>query len=158
VLGPPGDRVLLEGVNDRSVVLRVRLGASSVLLTGDIEAAAEAALPDPGPLTVLKSPHHGSRTSSTPEFLARSAPRFIVFSVGAHNRFGLPAPEVMARAQETGATCLRTDADGAVRFETDGVRIRMSTFRPGTGHWARVEETRGTTHLGEDAARGHRSP
>ncbi|HZN94339.1 MAG TPA: ComEC/Rec2 family competence protein, partial [Myxococcales bacterium] len=69
VLGPPPDRALLEGVNDRSVVLRVRLGSASFLLTGDIEAAAEAALPDPGPTTVLKAPHHGSRTSSTPELL-----------------------------------------------------------------------------------------
>lgn len=160
VLGPPPDRVLLEGVNDRSVVLKVRLGASTVLLTGDIEAAAEAALPDAGPVTLLKAPHHGSRTSSTPEFLARSAPRAIVVSVGAHNRFGLPAPEVMERLQATGATCLRTDADGAVRFETDGDRIQLSTFQPGTGRWARVrvEEPPGTPHLGEDAARGHRSP
>lgn len=158
VLGPPADRVLLEGVNDRSVVLKVRLGGATVLLTGDIEAAAEAALPDVGPVTLLKAPHHGSRTSSTPEFLARSAPRVIVFSVGAHNRFGLPAPEVVARAEATGAACLRTDADGAVRFETDGDRIRLSTFQPGTGRWARVEEPPGTAHLGEDASRGHRSP
>jgi competence protein ComEC len=158
VLGPPVDRVLLEGVNDRSVVLRVRLGGASVLLTGDIEAAAEAALPDTGPVTVLKAPHHGSRTSSTPEFLARSAPQAIVFSVGAHNRFGLPAPEVVARARATGAICLRTDTDGAVRFETDGERTQLSAFRPGTGRWERVEETPGTAHLEGDAPRGHRSP
>jgi competence protein ComEC len=159
VLGPPADRVLLEGVNDRSVVLRVRLGSAAVLLTGDIESAAEGALPETGPTTVLKAPHHGSRTSSTPEFLARSAPRFAVFSVGAHNRFGLPAPEVVERTQAAGATCLRTDEEGAVRFETDGDRIRLSTFRPGTGRWEeRVEAAPGAPHLEGDAARGHRSP
>jgi competence protein ComEC len=159
VLGPPPDRVLLEGVNDRSVVLRVSLGSSVVLLTGDIQAAAEEALPETGPLTVLKAPHHGSRTSSTPAFLARTAPRFVVFSVGAHNRFGLPAPEVVERARATGAACLRTDEDGAVRFETDGDRIRLSTFRPGTGRWEDwVEAAPAGPHLVGDDARGHRSP
>ncbi|HVE87335.1 MAG TPA: DNA internalization-related competence protein ComEC/Rec2 [Myxococcales bacterium] len=160
VLGPPPDRVLLEGVNDRSVVLRVRLGAASVLLTGDIESAAEAALgEDAGPATVLKAPHHGSRTSSTPDFLARAAPGAVVFSVGAHNRFGLPAPEVVDRARATGATCLRTDADGAVRFETDGRRFRLLTYPPGGSAWTvRVEAELPPAHLEANAAGGHQSP
>jgi competence protein ComEC len=128
VLGPPEDQLLLEGVNDRSVVLRVRLGEVSFLLTGDIEAAAESAL-DPGAVTVLKAAHHGSRTSSTEEFLERARPRYVVFSVGAGNRYGLPAPEVEARAVAIGAECLRTDRLGAIRFEVDGQGVRLETFR-----------------------------
>jgi competence protein ComEC len=127
ILGPPVDRVLLEGVNDRSVVLRVRHGAVTILLTGDVEAAAEEQL-DPGTVTVIKVPHHGSATSSTEEFVARTRPRIAVFSVGRFNRFGFPDPQVEQRYRAVGASCYRTDLHGAIRVESDGRTVRVRTF------------------------------
>jgi len=129
VLGPPKDRVLLEGVNDRSVVLRVRHGEVSFLLTGDVEEEGEAVL-EPGHATVLKAPHHGSRTSSTEDFVKKVRPRFVVFCVGVANRFGFPHAEVVDRYQQVGAKCLRTDVHGAVRFESDGHDVRVTPFLP----------------------------
>lgn len=127
VLGPPKDRLLLEGVNDRSVVLRVRHGQVVFLLTGDIEADAEESL-DPGEVTVMKAPHHGSRTSSTEAFLARTRPKVAVFCVGRHSRFKFPSPEVEARYEAMGAQCYRTDHHGAVRIESDGQDVTVTTF------------------------------
>ncbi|MHB8876900.1 MAG: DNA internalization-related competence protein ComEC/Rec2 [Myxococcaceae bacterium] len=129
VLGPPADRVLLEGVNDRSVVLRVRHGGVTFLLPGDIEEAAEQGL-DPGPVTVLKAPHHGSRRSSTQGFVDRVRPRFVVFCVGRRNRFHFPHEESLDRYAAAGSECYRTDLDGAIRFTSDGQDVRVETFRP----------------------------
>jgi competence protein ComEC len=131
VLGPPVDRELLEGVNDRSVVLLVRHGDVTVLLTGDVEEAGEAALAEHlGPVTVLKAAHHGSRTSSTEPLLARTRPRHVVFCVGRRNRYGFPHPEVEARYRALGAECHRTDLDGAITVESDGHDVRLSAFLP----------------------------
>ncbi|MET0400972.1 MAG: DNA internalization-related competence protein ComEC/Rec2 [Cystobacter sp.] len=134
VLGPPVDRELLEGQNDTSVVLLVRHGDVTVLLPGDIEEAAEEALlahATLGPVTVLKAPHHGSRTSSTEGLLARLRPRFAIFCVGRRNRFGFPHPEVEARYRALGTECLRTDLHGAITLESDGRDVRLSPFLPG---------------------------
>jgi competence protein ComEC len=129
VLGPPADRALLESENDRSVVLAVRHGAVSFLLTGDLEEAGEEALRLSGPVTVMKAPHHGSRTSSSPELLARTLPRHVVFCVGRGNRFGFPHPEVVERYEQIGARCYRTDLDGAITFKSDGRDVTVETFR-----------------------------
>ncbi len=133
VLGPPEDRELMEGVNDKSVVLLVRHGDVTVLLPGDVEEAGEAALLEGGrlgPVTVLKAAHHGSRTSSTEELLERLRPRYVVFCVGRRNRFGFPHPEVEARYRARGTECLRTDVHGAITLESDGRDVRLSTFLP----------------------------
>jgi competence protein ComEC len=127
VLGPPEDKVLLKGVNDRSVVLRVQHGDVTFLLTGDIEVAAEERL-QPGPATVLKAPHHGSGTSSTQAFVDRVHPRHVVFCVGRRSRFHFPADEVVRRYREVGAQCHRTDLDGAVTFESDGHDVKVQSF------------------------------
>ncbi len=129
VLGPPADRILLKSVNDRSIVLRVTYGSVSFLLTGDVEAAAEELLA-PGPITVVKAPHHGSRTSSTVPFVGQTRPRFVVFCVGRGNRFHFPHEDVEERYRAAGAQCFRTDLDGAVTFETDGRDVRWKTFHP----------------------------
>ncbi|HET9450877.1 MAG TPA: MBL fold metallo-hydrolase, partial [Aggregicoccus sp.] len=131
VLGPPKERALLEGVNDRSIVLRVRHGEVSVLLAGDVEEEGEEALlPALTPVTVLKAPHHGSRTSSTPALLARLRPRYVVFCVGRANRFGFPHPEVEARYRALGTECLRTDVGGAITLESDGRDVRLVPYLP----------------------------
>jgi competence protein ComEC len=82
---------------------------------------------------VLKAPHHGSRTSSTVAFLDAVGPRFVVVPVGAHNRYGLPAPEVEARYRARAACVLRTDRCGAVTVVADGRRVAVTTARAECG-------------------------
>jgi beta-lactamase superfamily II metal-dependent hydrolase len=121
-------------LNDSSLALRVRLGATAVLLSGDIEGGAETSLRlgagDRLAADVLKAPHHGSRTSSTPAFLDAVRPRLVIVPVGAANRYGLPAPEVEARYRDRGACVLRTDRCGAVTVVSDGWRVTVTTARP----------------------------
>jgi competence protein ComEC len=104
--------------NDLSCVLRIASPGGSMLLTGDIEHAAEAALLEHRGAglraDVLLVPHHGSRSSSTPGFVAAAAPRWAVVSAGYRNRFGHPREEVLERYRSAGAAILRTDRDGAV--------------------------------------------
>ncbi len=112
--------------NATCCVLRVTAHGRSVLLSADIEADVESQLVSSGaPLKsdVLIAPHHGSKTSSTPAFLAAVKPDTIVIPVGYRNRFRHPAPEVWARYTDSGAQLLRTDALGAVtlRFTPEGI-------------------------------------
>ena len=105
--------------NDYSCVLRIEAAGRGVLLTSDIEAPQESALvirrgADLA-ADVMTVPHHGSRTSSTPGFIAAVAARDVIFPVGYRNRFGHPKDEVVARYVQSGARLHRTDADGAVR-------------------------------------------
>lgn len=129
VLGPPPERGDFDEENDRSIVLRVTHGEVRFLLTGDVEAAGEATL-EPGAVTVLKAPHHGSDTSSGPALVAKTRPRFVVFCVGRHNRFGFPREDVVARWTAAGARCYRTDLDGAITFHSDGHDVTVDTFGP----------------------------
>lgn len=120
--------------NDSSLVVALRYGGRSVLFTGDIEAAAEGDLVA-GQLAalasaVVKVPHHGSRSSSTEEFLAAARPTLAIGSMGFANRFGFPHPLVVRRYREVGATFLRTDRDGAITIvlSSDG-GFRAETAR-----------------------------
>ena len=107
--------------NARSCTLKVSAGGVSMLLGGDIEAPQEAMLLDAMPhklqATVLLAPHHGSGTSSTPDFLDAVAPKIAVFQVGYRNRYHHPKPQVEARYVERGIVRLRSDVDGAVRLD-----------------------------------------
>ncbi|MCP3103195.1 DNA internalization-related competence protein ComEC/Rec2 [Myxococcus sp. K15C18031901] len=161
VLGPPGlpERELLEGVNDRSIVLRVRHGDVTLLLPGDVEADAEAELaPRLGAVTVMKAPHHGSRTSSTPALLEETRPRHVIFCVGRRNRFGFPHPEVEARYRAQGSECWRTDVDGAVTVESDGrdVRLVPHLAREPPPEVPRVAADAERSQVRADDSRGHR--
>ncbi|MBX3023882.1 DNA internalization-related competence protein ComEC/Rec2 [bacterium] len=121
VLHPAADDA--GGDNDRSLTLQLRFGPTAVLLPGDLEAAGEAALVARWGAglrsTILKVPHHGSATSSTPAFLDAVAPRLAVVSAGADNRFGFPAPAVERAYRERRAALWRTDRDGAVAVVID---------------------------------------
>jgi competence protein ComEC len=113
--------------NDNSLVLRLVHGQVAVLLAGDIEALAEAELAHSGaPLqaTLLKAPHHGSRTSSTDALLRRVRPGAVVFCVGSRNPFGFPHPDVVERYRAACCRMLRTD-QGAVTAESDGRALRL---------------------------------
>jgi competence protein ComEC len=124
-------------VNNDSLVLRMQYGRASALLEGDAEAPSEhlmaasaisgRGLPV-GPDTLLKVGHHGSRTSTTPEFLALAAPQDAVISVGAQNTFGHPRPEIIERLADAHARLFRTDRFGLTTFllSRDG---KISTLR-----------------------------
>ena len=122
--------------NARSCTLKVSAGEVSMLLGGDIEAPQEAMLLDAMPqklqATVLLAPHHGSGTSSTPDFLDVVAPKIAVFQVGYRNRYRHPKPQVEARYTERGIQRLRSDVDGAVQLDFDdgqGGAVAVERYR-----------------------------
>jgi len=114
-----------EPSNNDSVVLRAAYGATSVLLEGDAEAPIEEAMLGEQGLasTLLKVAHHGSITSTRPEFLARVAPRWAVISCGLHNRYGHPRDEVLEELQAAGVRTFRTDLNGGLCFRLDGKAV-----------------------------------
>jgi competence protein ComEC len=131
VLHPPLDWPE-SSLNDSSLTIRLTLGVTTVLATGDIETRAEERLlarRDRLRASILKVPHHGSRTSSTAAFLAAVDPAIAVISVGADNRYGLPAPEVEERYRARGTCVLRTDRCGAIMIVSDGSAPRLETSR-----------------------------
>lgn len=126
VLAPPAPaRPAWRVRNDDSLVLAVRFGDLTLLLTGDVEAQGESRLRRSA--QVLKVPHHGSRSSSTPAFLAALAPRVALVSAGRGNVYGHPHPEVLARYHALGVHLLRTDRDGALTASTDGRRLWLAS-------------------------------
>ena len=117
--------------NNDSVVLRIAFGSRSFLLTGDIEREAENDLAAAGGLLradVIKVPHHGSRTSSTQEFVDRVGAKYAVISVGRHSRFGHPNIEVVNRWRAAGAEVMTTGERGMVSVSTDGIDLEVSTY------------------------------
>jgi len=120
-------------IDNNGVVLHITMGEVSFLLTADMMWEAELELIAHRAnltSTVLKVAHHGSNTSTTPEFLAVVNPQLAVISAGADNRFGHPTPEVMERLKEKlgPENVYRTDKNGTAEFITDGERL-----------WVRVE-------------------
>jgi len=130
VLGPPVERALIDDENDRSIVIKLVHGGVSFLLTGDLEEVGEGLLGPTGEVTVVKAPHHGSNTSSTPGFVGATRPKYVVFCVGRNNRFNFPREEVVRRWEAAGARCYRTDRDGAITFHSDGRGVTVETFGP----------------------------
>jgi competence protein ComEC len=119
--GAPGARR-----NNDSCVLRVSAPGGSMLLTGDIERLAEVSIIHSRLKSdVLLVPHHGSRTSSSREFIAAVAPAWAVVPVGYRSRFGHPSGEVLERYRAAQVALMRTDRDGAVHvaLERDGPRV-----------------------------------
>ena len=126
VLAPPRDWVPgRRPQNNDTLVLKLTYGATAVLLEGDAEKRIERLMSANGDARadLLKVGHHGSATSSTPEFLSAVRPRYAVISVGAHNPFGYPRQEVLARLEGSSIATFRTDAHGAVTFYLDGRRV-----------------------------------
>ncbi len=131
VLAPCPDFVRGAHANDNSLVVRIEYGSRSVLFVGDAERDQEARLVRDGrrlSADLLKVGHHGSRTSSTPPFLAAVRPRDAIVSSGVRNRFGHPHPEAMAALDQIGATTHRTDRVGSVSWQTDGASADVRTF------------------------------
>ncbi len=135
ILAPAADAVVNAAQpHDANVVSRLTHGETSILLTGDAEKQMEYRLVfeslDPQFLVldsdILKVGHHGSKTSSSEEFLAAVSPDIAIIQAGRKNRFGHPAPEVLERLETSGARILRTDRDGDIRFWSDGARYGLA--------------------------------
>jgi competence protein ComEC len=111
-----------EPTNNDSLVMRVAYGATSVMLEGDAEAPVEQAMLAETGLasTLLKVGHHGSITSTRPEFLARVAPQWAVISCGLRNRYGHPRMEVLQALEAARVRTFSTDINGASCFQLNG--------------------------------------
>ena len=124
----PGD----AAANNDSLVIEIAFGRRSVLLTGDAETPVEDDMVASGvlrPVTLLKVGHHGSKTSSSEEFLSAVAPRFAFISDGYLNQFHHPSPIVLHRLKDHHVTVFRTDQQGLLTFRTDGDKVYLQTFR-----------------------------
>jgi competence protein ComEC len=112
--------------NSYSVVLDLKYGEFKGLFTGDIGVDEEEALVDSGlirDVEFLKVAHHGSKYSSSLEFLEVAKPEVAVIGVGAKNSYGHPTSETLGRLEEVGAKVWRTDKDGEIEIITDGQRM-----------------------------------
>jgi competence protein ComEC len=128
---PPTDDLEAPSGNNDSVVLRVRFGRRTFLLTGDMEADVERSLVAAGDdlrSDALKVAHHGSRTSSTGSFVNATRPALAVVSVGQDSPYGHPHPEVIARWRTSGAQVLTTGQRGTITVSTDGDDLKVETF------------------------------
>src|SRR3989338_5458423 len=119
--------------NDQSCVLHISIGAHSVLLAGDIEKASETRLirehADRLYTSLLVAPHHGSKSSSSLDFVAATLPDYAVFTAGYRNRFGHPREEVLQRYADSGAELLRSDEDGAILVEMSTQGLQVERYR-----------------------------
>jgi len=113
-------------LNNQSLVLRIVYGSTSILLSGDAEEDAEETIVHRygGFIRsdVLKVGHHGSRTSSTEDFVSAVRPNIAVISVGKNNKFRHPSPDVLARLAYNNVKTYRTDENNAVVLVSDGER------------------------------------
>jgi competence protein ComEC len=150
ILHPTHDSYATENIktNDRGCVLKVESAGGSVLIAADIEKRSEAELlrRDRANLRsdVLLVPHHGSKTSSTTDFIAAVAPKVAIFTVGYRNRFRHPHPEVLARYIDFGSRVLRSDESGAitVKFLSTGWVVDIEREK-GKRYWHDVPPVSG---------------
>jgi competence protein ComEC len=106
-------------------VLHVAYGGTSMLLEGDAEGEVEQAMLSEQGLesTLLKVGHHGSTSSTTPEFLAHVSPKWAVISCGLRNRYGHPRREILEALQAANVRTFRTDTHGISCFTLDGTAV-----------------------------------
>ena len=117
--------------NNQSIVLIISCNPYHYIFTGDIEKEAEQELSGLGSqlkATVIKVPHHGSRGSIEPAFLEAVSPKIAIISVGAHNPYGHPAPEVLSAYRQLGSKVFRTDQEGAILIEAEGNSLRLRRY------------------------------
>lgn len=121
------DEDIEEDVNQNSVVMQITWGNFRGLFTGDIGKKVEGILIEESELkpklTYLKAPRHGSKTSSSQEFLDHVVPELVVVSVDRENSYGHPSPEVMDRFDDMEVGVYRTDEEGNIELISDGRRV-----------------------------------
>lgn len=127
-----------ENVNNSSLVFRITYGDFSLLMTGDIEEETESYLVSKGEnlhSSILKSPHHGSSTSSTPAFLSVVGPKVVVIMCGDKNRFGFPGDDTLKRYEDSGVVVFRTDVDGAIIVTSYGDNFKIESVNGRKYQW-----------------------
>ena len=142
ILFPDRDSTGME-TNMSSIVARLVFGESEFLLTGDSPIAIERYLvslenqgsplrqngQQRGPLIlesdVLKAGHHGSKTSTSPEFVSAVSPKYGIISAGLDNRYGHPTAEVLETLTKASVQILRTDRNGRIIFKSDGIKLEL---------------------------------
>lgn len=131
VLAPTADYAPGEAPhNDDSLVLALEYGRHRFLLPGDIEKQGEAVLLDRdvvGRADVLKVAHHGSRSSTSEEWLEATRPALALISVGFQNAYNLPHPAVLERLAARRIPALRTDRCGLITVRSNGRHLELST-------------------------------
>lgn len=130
VLAPCG--TTYEDLNNYSAVIKVKYGDIAFLLTGDAEELSEKEILASGAdlrAQVLKVGHHGSNSSTSPEFLKSVNPKYAVISVGAGNDYHHPHQVTLNKLQKAGVTVLRTDERGTIVFTTDGREVAQNTTK-----------------------------
>lgn len=131
VLWPVASNEPVGSDNNSSLVLRLSFGGRHFLFTGDVEKEAEVRIVGLAlEADVVKVPHHGSRTSSTEEFVSAVSARIAVIPVGRRSMFGHPHPEVVERWRKTGAEVTTTGWKGTITVKTDGNTLVFETFQP----------------------------
>ncbi len=120
--------------NDNSLVMRVCFKATCIFMPGDLESQGEELLLASVPAEklradVVKAGHHGSRTSSSPTFVAATKPQHVILCTGRHNTFNFPSAEVVGRWRAAGATLWDTAINGEIRLVLDGERVQVRPFR-----------------------------
>jgi competence protein ComEC len=120
----------LEPTNNDSLVLRAGYGGTSALLEGDAEAPAEAGMVAAGleHSDLLKVGHHGSKSSTTPGFLAAVSPTYAAISVGRKNYYGHPRHEILDELETEHTRTYRTDMFGATTFFLDGKQVTAAPW------------------------------
>lgn len=135
ILWPPTVETNEPSRNNDSIVLRVTFGHRSILFTGDIEKSGESALVATRRelrADVVKVPHHGSRSSSTPSFVAATQANVAIVPVGLNSMFGHPHAEVVERWQANGAQVLTTGECGTITVTTDGENLSVTGMQSRT--------------------------
>lgn len=116
--------------NNQSLVMMLTYHQTSFLFTGDAEYQAEQEILSRYhhiKCQVLKCPHHGSSTSSTPSFINAVSPKIVIISVGENNLYGLPDESIIRRYKKIGAVVYRTDRHGAVEVVSNGENLSVQT-------------------------------
>ena len=119
---------ILKDSNNTSIISKLIFGQNSFLFTGDIYQSAEKEILDRGldvNSDVLKVAHHGSKTSSSEEFITKVSPEIAVISVGKGNSYGHPRQEVLEIFKKFGIKVLRTDLDGDIKIFSDGRKFKV---------------------------------
>ncbi|MFC3032089.1 DNA internalization-related competence protein ComEC/Rec2 [Pseudoalteromonas fenneropenaei] len=130
-------RIPLKQDNNSSCVVRISDGKTRILLSGDIELQAESQLVAMDELyaDILVAPHHGSKSSSSPEFVTKVAAKHVVFSRAFYSPWRIPHPQVVARYQHSGASIWDTALQGDIRFNIHNDKITVETARMHPSLW-----------------------
>ena len=126
ILWPDEDLISENILNNNSIVCKLHYGSFTMLFTGDIEKIAEERILIKYEnnkkilnSTMLKAGHHGSKTSSTEEFVYAVKPQYVLIGVGENNKFGHPNEEVVNRFEKYGAKIYRTDKMGEIKIKVN---------------------------------------